>query len=82
MITLKELCIENTNFWMNYFCVVFPNSYNENTGFSVQDIKKMQPWKEYLLKKRYKVYWRNCFLVEICEKLAQCIIIQLAESTE
>lgn len=38
MITLKELRIENTNFWLNYFCCSFPNSYNENTDFSVQDI--------------------------------------------
>lgn len=38
MITLKELCIENTNFWLNYFCLSYPNSYNESTGFTVRDI--------------------------------------------
>lgn len=38
MITLKEIRIENTNFWLNYFCLSYPNSYNESTGFSVSDI--------------------------------------------
>ncbi|MBD5090064.1 MAG: immunity protein 19 [Clostridiales bacterium] len=38
MITLKEIHIENTNFWLNYFCLSYPNSYNESIGFSVSDI--------------------------------------------
>ena len=38
MTILKDIPIKNINFWLNYFCTSYPNSYNESTGFTVQDI--------------------------------------------